>query len=835
MPILKIKDIKPEYAAKEVRDASGNVLSWDQVLKHYPDYEIEVDEEGKPVQYKDNKDYYYLKQKVENDNKGPYAATKWLLGQQVALPLGALGVVTAPVVATVGGIAGGVLGDVGGHYLSNYLYDNPDKPIKLFNTNLEFTPRTATRLGGSLVGGIAGGAGAYTTQQNVVKPYLISREIKRMPLTGSNELPSNVGWGPKQTITVSHKSDSPKPLVLLNPERYDVVNKGANPLGIWYQGKLGIPRTVNTGATLEKATKAQRARKLFDDRPFTHKGDLTLEKPLVTIGEVPNKSTLSHQAEKLGADGIIYNGVYDNGYNNNQVILSFKQHNNPHLGIKAYRGGNPNGLFFSTDPNYASQYGTLRQYDLIARNPEITETPLLFPKDVVAQDMYIDDLIKGDYSKDVIIGKDAITNEGLTPSTGYELIVRNPDNITGTQNMPFNLVNRPGYQLKILMKGSPLEKAISKNGTINLNSLNAQLKNASKVEQDVINKVLNERFADQRFIDYNELRKAVQEELITYSKHPKIKYETYGMDRLGFKLHYDPVDPKLSFTTEAKPQTFTFESKRIPIGNNKHYDETTLGHSRTYTTPDEPEVLHVMESQSDWGQSKLTNGPYVGTSKYLNDVDSYKQFINGHKKLLKKMQENPDDYREGAIEKQIANIKHHERILNDILKTRDIQVQYLHDNYLRRQLQENMKFAKENGQTKMRYPTTETAAKIEGYKKTYPEPEYSMLKQQNEAYQRSFENGAISYDRYLELTDRVNKRLREIQEQGSYSSQHQTILKKYADFPKMFNKLFKDKEVRTVTDPKGNSWYEVDVPENYLNTEWQYKSGGKLTPIKHFK
>jgi hypothetical protein len=36
----------------------------------------------------------------------------------------------------------------------------------------------------------------------------------------------------------------------------------------------------------------------------------------------------------------------------------------------------------------------------------------------------------------------------------------------------------------------------------------------------------------------------------------------------------------------------------------------------------------------------------------------------------------------------------------------------------------------------------------------------------------------------------------------------------------MFNKLFKDKEVRTVTDPKGNTWYEVDVPENYLNTEW---------------
>ena len=140
-----------------------------------------------------------------------------------------------------------------------------------------------------------------------------------------------------------------------------------------------------------------------------------------------------------------------------------------------------------------------------------------------------------------------------------------------------------------------------------------------------------------------------------------------------------------------------------------------------------------------------------------------------------------------------------------------------------------MRLAAEQGQKRMRYPTPETAAKIEGYKKTYPEPQYSMLKQQSEAYQQSFENGAISYDRYLELTDQIIKKLREIHGQGqSYSPEHQTILKKYADFPKMFNKLFKGQEVRTVTDSKGNTWYEVDIPENFLQSEWQFKQGGKL-------
>ena len=57
---------------------------------------------------------------------------------------------------------------------------------------------------------------------------------------------------------------------------------------------------------------------------------------------------------------------------------------------------------------------------------------------------------------------------------------------------------------------------------------------------------------------------------------------------------------------------------------------------------------------------------------------------------------------------------------------------------------------------------------------------------------------------------------------GDYYPQHKTILKKYSDFPKQYKKLYKDADVRTVTDGKGNTWYEVDVPKDYLNSEWQY-------------
>ena len=153
------------------------------------------------------------------------------------------------------------------------------------------------------------------------------------------ELPYNVGWGPRQTVSVTHKSDQASPLLLYNEQRWDVLNERANPLGIWFQGKFGIPRSVNTGATPTKAQKALRARQLFSRRPYTHSGDLTLDKPLVTIGDVPNRSALSYQAEQMGADGLIYNNVYDNGYDANQVLLSFRHPDNYMLTARAYKGG----------------------------------------------------------------------------------------------------------------------------------------------------------------------------------------------------------------------------------------------------------------------------------------------------------------------------------------------------------------------------------------------------------------------------------------------------------------------------------------------------------------
>lgn len=156
---------------------------------------------------------------------------------------------------------------------------------------------------------------------NWARAKLISNTMNQSLRTPQVIMPNNVGWGPKQRIPITHSSTTGE-MGLFYPKRWDVVQEGANPHGIWLQGKLGIPRTEITNPG--KGMKAQKARQLFADMPYQLKGEVELDKPIVTVGEVPNRSWLSYYADNAGADGLIYNGVYDNGYNANQVILSYK-------------------------------------------------------------------------------------------------------------------------------------------------------------------------------------------------------------------------------------------------------------------------------------------------------------------------------------------------------------------------------------------------------------------------------------------------------------------------------------------------------------------------------
>lgn len=165
--------------------------------------------------------------------------------------------------------------------------------------------------------------GAARVGSQLARARIISKTIDKG--TPSVEpLPNNVGWGPRQSIHVVHDKNSARLPKLYFPERWDAVYEGAPEAGIWYQGKFGNPRTAANHSIPGKAEKAAKARERFAKRPYRVEGDLELERPIVTVGDVPNRAALERAADKMNADGVIFNNVYDNGYSNNQVIFSLR-------------------------------------------------------------------------------------------------------------------------------------------------------------------------------------------------------------------------------------------------------------------------------------------------------------------------------------------------------------------------------------------------------------------------------------------------------------------------------------------------------------------------------
>lgn len=428
-----------------------------------------------------------------------------------------------------------------------------------------------------------------------------------------------------------------------------------------------------------------------------------------------------------------------------------------------------------------------------------------------------------------------------TLSSGFPVIESRP---------AWQLQELPGFQIKSLFKGSPLEKQLSKNGTLSLKQLQAYVNrnDVSTIDKELLGRVL-QNHANDRVIDYNTLRQEVQGVIPQYTQHPESEYVTYGMDRLGFQINKvsDGAGGLVDTYSGFKPNTFTFESPGIQ-GNAKHYNQNTLGHSRTYTTTDEPDVLHVMESQSDWAQHP---------KEFHERQNRINEIVNNFKNA--KLNQNTLGYSEDRFN------EFYTKALDDLFNS-NIQSRMI-DTYPIRQLQENLQYAAKSGQHKMRYPTPETAAKIEGYQKIKNnntgvdfeiydiEQEIQKLNQQQSQlleeelnkidFGSSFEeaiemaNNKVVNNSIQQRINQLTNQIKELkQSKYQYSPEHQTILKKYADFPKQFQKLFgKQTPVRTVTDAKSNTWYEVDVPQNYLNgtAEMLFKKGGKLNQVERFK
>jgi hypothetical protein len=312
----------------------------------------------------------------------------------------------------------------------------------------------------------------------------------------------------------------------------------------------------------------------------------------------------------------------------------------------------------------------------------------------------------------------------------------------------------------------------------------------------------------------------------TYPKNSELKNEIQKLlNDKKFELENFKKDLLLTGGDKViKNSSIVYGNKNMfGIGSTQHFEnEGALGHSRIFVSKNEPKIMHVLEQQSDYYQNNNI------LKEQLNLKLDYEYLINKQKMLLEeekilneykyKYKNNINDKNGDKInksqldqiEENLLKKKHNIELRLNNLKNPE-QKQFLGKYQQERLLQENVAYAAEQGKTKMRYPTPETASKIQGYVQRIQTgdnaPEFAKLQEEISIATRQGDQEKVN--ELMKVHDEILNT-----PYKSYHPEHQTILKKYLDQPKMIKKIFKQ-DVKIITDNKGNTWYEFDIPEKF--------------------
>lgn len=398
------------------------------------------------------------------------------------------------------------------------------------------------------------------------------------------------------------------------------------------------------------------------------------------------------------------------------------------------------------------------------------------------------------------------------------------------ENFKYEIEEIPGLHLKSTMEGGPILKLIEpKTGLINteqaLSIIGKESDGAKKLE--LVKKALGENYPKK--IDYNDFRKKVQNELIPLNKDIAEHASNYGLNRLGYDFQFG------KFGKNIKP----LENKSIILSNKEKFGtgspahsnpNETLGHAHYLIDKETPNVFTVTQLQSDAFQSTYGIMPKVSESekalqKDKLSIERLERMQERNKSVLNKMKTEGID--EAGVPVSDVQIKQFEAIVKgqeefNYLKKAHVknfnQKQLLDKNHQERYLQEIVDFAsKKKGVDKIRIPTKETAAKVQNYEKTNAEKVRNNIKQltkeQIEADLKTMP------ENYRKLIERAMKG----ENFEMYKPEHETVLKKYEENAKSVKKLFGE-EAKIVTDNKGNTWYEFDIPKKFKQGKGEIKA-----------
>lgn len=297
------------------------------------------------------------------------------------------------------------------------------------------------------------------------------------------------------------------------------------------------------------------------------------------------------------------------------------------------------------------------------------------------------------------------------------------------------------------------------------------------------------------------------------------------------KEYYEKLLTEVPSTSVIKYSNEEKFGKGI-MGNENHYELPVLAHARTMTTKEEPNIMHFLEQQSDYWQ-KMKN-PEIGDSVLQKIEDE----LSAAKKELDHFQKGNNftttgdylgEYGKKLFGKKVKLLEEELRLAKGDMANPE-QKAFLGKTHQERLLQENMQYAAEQGIEKVRYPTRETAGKIQ----QYPIQSEALTPDEVERFNKNIESvknklletspieDPRKYDLMLSLKSEWERILKE-KSKDIYKPEHESILRKYDEIEDLFKKLY-GKKATIVTDAKGNTWYEFDIPEAYKQGKAEIKA-----------
>jgi hypothetical protein len=410
---------------------------------------------------------------------------------------------------------------------------------------------------------------------------------------------------------------------------------------------------------------------------------------------------------------------------------------------------------------------------------------------------------------------------------------------------PWQIEELPGLHLKSTMEGEAISRIIeSKTGLINTEQALAIIGKESGGADKVA--LIRQGLGDNvpKKMDFNDFRKTVQDQLIPLEKQFSTERSDYGIDRLGYNegnFTKTTVGDRIVHNLESdliENQTLILGNKnRFGRGSSAHGNpDETLGHAHFLRDAETPDVLTVTQIQSDafQGTHRIMPKNAPDASKAKKSLERMQEINERNRSVLNKMKNEGLD--EVGLPVQEYQIKQFEDIVKgqesqNIMKKGEVknftQKSLLDKNHQERYLQELVDYAGKRGDlNKIRIPTSETAAKVQGYTPV------STVEDVLEEYNKI--KGTKEFDTQMAQASewektKIKKMLSGEIKGNIYDQEHETILRKYLEQPKTIKKLF-GKEPTIVTDGKGNTWYEFDIPKKFKEGKGEIKAFG-LSPF----